>query len=40
MTELSHSDAQTHEMNDFQYRFRLRVSKQVLVFLELKKNED
>ena len=40
MTELSHSDAQTYEMKDFEYLFWLRESEKVLFILESKKYDD
>ena len=40
MTELSHSDALTYEMKDFEYLFWLRESEQVPVILESKKYDD
>ena len=40
MIELSHSDAQTHEMKVFEYLFWLRESEQFPVILELKKYDD
>ena len=36
MIELSHSDAQTYEMKDFEYLFWLRESEQVPIILKLK----
>ena len=40
MIELSHNDAQTHEMKDFEYLFHLRKSEQLPLILELKKYHD
>ena len=40
MTELSHSDAQAHEVKDFYYLFWPRESEQVPVILGLKKYDD
>jgi len=40
MIELSHNDAQTHKMKDFEYLFRLRKSEQLPLILKLKKYYD
>ena len=40
MTELSYSDARTHEMEDFENLFWLGENKPVLVILELEKYDD
>ena len=40
MIELSHNDAQPHEMKDFEYLFVLRKNEQLPLILELNKYYD